>query len=1033
MIAYMVRHPNAANLLMAAIIVLGILALPSLTRATFPELTNDKVQIQIPYRGATAEEVEDAVCRRVENAIEGVTGLIETICEAREGRSVTLATMREDGEMMRFLADIKSEIDAINDFPADVEDRVVNEIGRTEFVISLAVTGPARATDLKDYAEHLKGRLQALGPIARVTLRGFSDRQIRIEVPVSALRQFALSAVDVANAVRAQNVGVPAGLVEGPEEDVILRFDDQRKRLDDFRGIPVISATTGAQIRLGDIATITDRFEKPEQRVVFNGRRAAMLDIYKSKADDVLTVVDSVKAFVAAEQKRMPDTLSLVLTRDSASIVRDRLDVLLANGLQGLVLVFIVLGLFFSLRYSFWVAMGLPVSFLGTLFVMSQIGMSVNMITMVGLLIAIGLLMDDPIVISENIAVRMARGENPKDAAINGAREVLPGILSSFATTVLIFGALAFLKGDLGQILRVLPVVLIVTLAVSLIEAFLILPHHLSHALGNAQHGPSKFRAAFDRGFDWFRDRLFGRLLDIAIAWRYLTVGLVVALLMVSVAMLAGGILKVRGFPEIDGDIIEARILLPQGTPLKRTEEVVAGMVGQLKVVNGEFKSRQPDKANLIHNIAEIYSSNVDAYETGPHVVTISVDLLSAEIRDGGIDEILNRWRELVGNLPDVIAISFTEPALGPAGRAIELRLSGSDLTQLKRASIETQAWLNRFAGVVDLNDDLRPGKREIRLHLREGAGALGMTARSIADQVRVAFQGIEVDTFPLGAETFEVNLRVSAHDRRTARDLETLTLIGPDGALIPLSNVAALEEVRGWARINRIDGRRTVSLLGGVDTKITNTAEIIGALNAQFIPGLIERNPGLGMVIKGESANTGETRGSMGRNMIYGLIGVYLLLAFLFGGYFTPLLVMAVIPTALIGVIWGHLALGLEISMPSLIGAASLAGVVVNNSILMLQFIRKARAEGDNAAAAAATAGRARLRAIVLTSLTTVMGLLPLLLEKSLQAQILIPLATSLAFGLAVSTLLTLFLTPSLYCILDDFGATARFGKRSG
>ncbi len=1029
MIAYMARHPNAANLLMAAIIALGILALPSLKRETFPELTSNEVQIKVVYPGATAEEVEDAVCRRIENAIEGVTDLIETTCEAREGRAIAVATMREEAEMMRFLADVKSEIDAIDDFPDDAEDAVISELGRTEFLISIAVSGPTRDTDLKDYAEDLKSRLQAMDSVAKVTLRGFSDRQIRIEVPAGRLRQYGVSAADVANAVRAQNVGVPAGLMEGVDEDVILRFDDQRKRPDAFRDIIVISTATGAQIRLGDIATIVDTFEKAEERVVFNGRRAAMLDVYKSKADDVLTVVDQVKAFVVRERQRMPDTVSLVPTRDVASIVRDRLDVLVSNGLQGLVLVFIVLGLFFSLRYSFWVATGLPVSFLGTLFLMPHLGMSVNMITMVGLLIAIGLLMDDAIVISENIAVRLVKGEKPVAAAISGASEVLPGILSSFMTTVMIFGALAFLKGELGQILRVLPVVLIVTLAVSLIEAFLILPHHLSHSLGHAQREPSRFRAAFDGGFDWFRDRVFGRLLDAAIAWRYFTVGLVVMLLIGSIAMLAGGVLKVRGFPDIDGDVVEARVLLPQGTPLRRTEKIVARIVEAIGAVNTEFKPRQPDGADLIQNIAEIYSSNSDAYETGPHVVTVSADLLSAEIRVGTIDGILNRWRERVGTLPDVISISYTEPTLGPAGRAIDVRLSGSDLLQLKQASVETQAWLNQFAGVNDLNDDLRPGKREIRLSLRDGAGPLGMTARSVADQVRVAYQGIEVDTFPRGTETYEVDLRVAADDRRTTRDLETMTLIGPDGVLIPLTSVAVIEEVRGWARINRVDGRRTVSLQGDVDTKTTNTAEIIGALDRDFLPGLVARYPELGTAIEGESARTAKTRGSMGRNMIYGLIGVYLLLAFQFRGYFAPLLVMAVIPTALIGVIWGHLALGLEISMPSLVGAASLAGVVVNNSILMLQFIRKARAGGNGAEAAAAIAGRARFRAIVLTSLTTVMGLMPLLLEKSLQAQFLIPLATSLAFGLAVSTLLTLFLTPALYCILDDFGAAARFG----
>ncbi len=421
--------------------------------------------------------------------------------------------------------------------------------------------------------------------------------------------------------------------------------------------------------------------------------------------------------------------------------------------------------------------------------------------------------------------------------------------------------------------------------------------------------------------------------------------------------------------------------------------------------------------------MAVIYGQNPDAYETGPHVVRVVVDLLSAEVRDAPLDEFRNAWREEVGEMADVIAIKFTEPAIGPGGRPIDLRLLGYDLERLKAASNELQAWLKDYAGVQDLSDDLRPGKREYRLRLKPGAGVLGLDARSVADQVRAAFQGIKVDEFPLGPETYEVNLRVAAADSVGPADLDDFTVIGPDGSLVPLSVVAEIEEVRGWARIHRVDGRRAVTVQGDVDREAANAQELLALANAEFIPGLLERYPDLAFDVQGESKESAKTGQSIVRNVLLGMVGVYMLLALQFRGYLAPLTVMLVIPTALIGVVFGHMALGLDLTMPSIVGMAALFGVVVNDSILLVIFIRDARNKGAAVVDAAKQAGRARFRPILLTSITTVAGLTPLLLEKSLQAQILIPLAASLAFGLVTATIAALFLVPAVYAILDDFG----------
>ena len=1023
MIAWFARHPTAANLFMAAIMILGIVSLPGLQRETFPEIQNDKVEVRVVYKGATTDEVEDAICRRLEDALDGITDIDETRCEAREGLGIATAVMREGAQMTRFLDDVKSEVDAIDDFPDQTELPVVAELGRTDAVVSIAITGPEDPVALKAYAEDVKSRLQTLREFSTVTIKGFSTHQIRIEVDAPTLRRFGLSASDIAGALQRQSVSSPAGELQGEQENVLLRFDDQRKTTAEFENLVIISGSSGAAIRLGEIATISDRFELDEEKVLFNGRRAAVLDITKTRAQDILTAYAAVSDFVTAENARVPPGVRLTLTQDRSSIVSDRLNMLTRNGVQGLIAVFLILWLFFSFRYSFWVTMGLPVSFLGALFLLPALGVTINMISMVGLLIGVGLLMDDAIVIAENIAARLNKGEKPLQAAITGVTQVLPGIASSFATTLLVFGSLAFITGEIGQILRIMPIVLIVVLTVSLIEAFLILPSHLGHSLMHMhEREPSRFRTAFERGFARFRDRHFAAVLDKAIAHRYLTVGLVLMLMLFAVAMPVGGKLKFTGFPDIEGDVVEARILLPQGTPLSRTEGIVDHLQDVVWSINDELKAQQPEGQDLVQNLTVIFGENPDAYETGPHVARIVVDLLSAEVRNTGLEDFRNRWRDQAGTMTDVIALKFAEPAVGPGGRAIDVRLIGTDLDEIKAAALELKTWFGGFDGVIDLADDLRPGKREYRLHLKDSAGVLGLDASNIANQVRAAFQGFKTDEFPLGPETYEVELRLAASGRSNLADLEQLSIVGPDSKLIPLPEVAGLEEARGWARINRIDGRRTVTIQGDVDRARANAQELLNTANADIFPRLRERYPSIKIDVQGQSDESAKTGGSIVRNVLLGMIGVYMLLALQFRGYLAPITVMSVIPTALIGVVFGHMALGLDLTLPSIIGMASLFGVVVNDSILLVVFIRDERAAGVPVRQAARHAAIARFRPILLTSVTTIAGLTPLLLEKSLQAQILIPLAASLAFGLMSATLIALFLVPAIYCILDDF-----------
>ena len=1029
MIRYFAGHPTIGNLLMLALLGAGLMALPNLQRETFPARPLDEVETRVNYPAASADEVEDAICRRLEDAIDTVNDVEELRCEAREGGATAVATMREDGDIDRFLNEIKTEVETIDDFPERVEKPSFRQLGRNDFVAAVAVTGPMRASDLKAYVEDMKERLSQLPEISQVQVRGFSDHQIRIEIPALTLRQFAVSVSDIANVVGRQSIDLPVGTLQTREQDVVVRFADERRSVQDFQDLVVVGAKSGAEVRLGDIARITDRFEKNEEKILFNGERAALLEISKTRADDTLRAIDALAAFLDDERRTAPPDMTFEVTRDVSTILRDRLRMVMRNGAQGLVLVLFTLWLFLGLRISFWVALGLPVSFLGALFTMSAFGISLDMITLVGLLIATGLLVDDAIVIAENIASHSARGKTSLQAAVDGTREVAPGVLASFATTICIFAPLTAISGDIGNVLKFIPIMLILTLSVSMIEAFLILPSHLRHSLDGDRSGegsgPERLRAFVDEAVAWARERIAGRVADLAIRWRYACVGIAVFCLLASLSLIAGGALKFRAFPDLDGDVVEARLLLPQGTPLRRTEAVVSQLVTALDRINTELTPQQPDRQPLVRNVSVRFNTNVDAFESGPHVATVTADLLSAEQRVGRVDDLIGRWRREVGEIPDTLGLKFAEFQIGIGGRPLDVRLKGVDLAELKEASRELQAWLKTYRGVFDISDDLRPGKPESRIRLRDGALVAGLDATEIASQLRSAFYGHTADEVQVGAEEYEIDVRLVSSDRDSLADLDYFSVTTPSGAQVPLSAVAIVEFGRGFARINRVDGRRTVTVQGDVDPAVANASEIIADTRSRFMPDLLKRFPGLEFTIEGETRESAKTGASVLKALLIGILGVFLLLSFLFRSYLEPIIVMLAIPMSLIGVIWGHVLMGLDMSMPSVVGFVSLAGVVVNNAILLVEFVKRNVRRGMEIEEAARQASRERFRAMFLTSLTTIFGLLPLLLERSLQAQVFVPLVTSLAFGLLAATILVIVVVPAFYTILHDFGVT--------
>lgn len=1024
MIRFFAAHPTAANLLMLLLMAIGIVTLPQLKRETFPEVKTYSAEVRVIYPGATPSDVEQGICLVLEDALDGISFVEEKSCQARQNLGLMTVKMFEQGNFQKFMDDINSAVDGISDFPKESELATVSELGRTQNVISIAVTADMPRPELKKLAEQLKQTFLKNPDIPLVEISGFSERQLLIEVPDYNLRRYALSMQDIATLISKQDIDLPVGTIETSFRDIQLRFTDERRYTSDLANLIITSGENGNEVRLGDIATISDTFEFPEQKISFNGKPAALLKINKNTTDDSLRVLEAVEKMLIVERAKLPIGIDLELTQDATSIVKDRISLLVTNAWQGLILVFAVMWLFFTIRYAFWVVMGLPVSFLASLFFLSHMGISINMFSMVALLLSLGILMDDAIVISESIGSHIKKGLSPLDASVQGTKMVAGGVISSFLTTLCIFLGLVFIEGDLGQILKVIPIVLLTVITVSLIEAFLILPHHLNHSLAHAKKKQeSAFRIEFERRFEAFRQHFF-RLVKTLIQYRYGFLGGIIFIFLFSASMFASGILKFSAFPAIEGDMAQARILMPTGTPLSQTEKVVENLLIALKQTEKEFQPEENN--NLIRAINVSHNENADAYEVGPHLATITIDLLTAEKRNTRLIEFINSWRENAGLIPQAQSISFKEPTVGPSGQPIEIRLQGEDLAQLSQASYDLQNWLSGYPGVENLIDDLRPGKPEYSITLKPGALNMGLDAQTIANQLRSAFQGNKISETNVDLDTFEVTVKLDKQSRNEFIDFDVFPIIHPQTkAVIPLASVADIVPTRSYSRISRVNNQRTVTVYGDIDVDKNNTQQLLTDVRLRWAPSFEKKYPELSYSFEGEIKNAGTTQQSMMKTFILGLFGVFILLSFQFKSYVEPLIVIAAIPMALIGVIWGHLIMGMQFTMPSMMGFVSLGGIVVNDSILLVEFVKKHVANGLSVHEAAAHASYDRFRAVLLTSLTTIVGMSPLLFETSLQAQILIPLATSIVFGIATSTLLVLFVIPCLYSVLEDFGYT--------
>ncbi|MEL6837820.1 MAG: efflux RND transporter permease subunit [Pseudomonadota bacterium] len=1016
MIRYFVRHPVAANILMLLFVVLGIAVLSNLERETFPEFTADSVIVTVPYPGASAVDVDDEVCAPLEDAVSGITGLVDFECVSLDGRASATAELDEGGNLIQFFNDVFSAVSGINDFPSDAETASVEIAAQTDLVALIAISGINGKEGLVAYADELSDRLLAVPGVAEANVTGITDRELQVTFDEQTLRRFGLSSRDLVDAIEARSFRQPLGSAALNNSDLALRYVGSTRTVAELENLIIIENGDGGIVRLSDLATITLVDSDDTLQSFIDGAQTAIISISKTSDDDSIDVFERVETVINAERASYPAPFDIAVINNLSDLIAERLTLIIQNIAMGLVLVFVTMWLFFSLREALWISATLPVSFLGSLFVMSMLGITINMITLIALLMAVGLIMDDSIVIAENID-KWRRKAPPLEAAARGTLEVLPGVMSSFITTACVFGPLMFISGELGQILRFIPMVLLITLAISLVEGFLILPHHLSHSGGKNDPSPDQRSAA--RGLDWVKEQIVMPAATFLVRLRYLTLGTVIAALMLCVGLVASGSIKLIAFPSTEGDTVVARVALTSGIARERTVETVAQLLDGLEQVDAELTPNTTDSAPLVERVLVQYAVNADVRDNGSHTATITVDLLESSLRNVMADDVLAAWRAAAGPLPDVVQISFSQSEVGPGGLDIDVELLGRDLTELEEAAGVLLGELLARDDVTEAFQDFYGGRDEVQIALNEYGYSIGLTPQSLSSQLRTAFEGSETDSFRQGASSRTVRVQL-ADTISSVTELERFPIVLPGGGQTNLTTVADLTAAASYPSVTRKNGLAVARIQGKIDRSVTTSTAISGVVLNDLAPKLAEQYPDIAIMIGGATQEQQQSQQSMATFLGIGLIGVYMVLAFQFRSYSLPVVVLLSIPFALIGTILGHWGFGMDLSMPSLIGFASLAGIVVNNAILFLTFFQS-NLRGDDYVSAALDAVRDRFRPIILSSTTTFVGLLPIIFDASPQVQTLVPLVVAVAFGLLAAMILVVLVLPSVLAIYFD------------
>ncbi|WJG11062.1 efflux RND transporter permease subunit [Aliiglaciecola sp. LCG003] len=1030
LIAWFARNSVAANLLMWILIFGGILASYTIHKQVFPNFTFNNIVVRVPYLGAAPQEVEEGVVRKIEEAIKDIEGIKKITSTAVEGMATVNVEIEEEYDVQLALDEIKVQVDAIPSFPANTEKPIVYRQKATQDVLWVSIYGDASERELKEFAKQMRDEIANLPGLSAVQVIGARDYEVSIEISEAKLQEYSLTFSELVNAVRRSSIDLPGGSIRSENGDILLRAKGQAYNAYDFYHLVLLTRTDGTRLVLGDIATIRDGFVEDNNYALFDGKPAVNLQIQAVGDQNALKISEAVNAYLDNTRADLPGNIKADTWGDSSFYLADRLSMMLTNMFFGALLVFLVLSLFLKLRLAAWVMVGLPVCFLGALLVMQAevFNISINMISLFGFILVLGIVVDDAIIMGESAYSEISQKGHNAENVIRGVKRVAMPATFGVLTTIAAFTPMLMVPGTFGVIWKTIGWVVIICLIFSLIESKLILPAHLVH-MKDKPYDPSKanalqrFRDFFSEGIKRFIDRKYAPFLAKVIRNRYTTLACFFGILIITIGLFMGGIVRFVFFPNIPSDFIMGTVETEAGSSIVHRDKAIDSLLIALEEMDESFKNEYGQPV-VKHSIA---------FNQGNLGGQVFVELSKGETREFDAFAIQQRWRDYMPEIAGLRKIDIGSPG-GPGGGAdLTFEFSGKNLDELKQATDKLKLHLQSFDGVADVNDTFSGGSDEIRLSIKPQAEALGLSLDTLATQVRYGFYGAEAQRIQRGDEEVKVMVRYPKEQRSSVGHLENMRIRTADNQEIPFSEVADIELAQGYGSIVRVDGNRSITVTAKADKSKIDPQEVASNVEKNFIPGLLQQHPSVEFRLEGASKEQGDALFSLLQGFLFALFAIYALMAIPLKSYSQPFIIMSVIPFGIVGAIFGHLLLGHAVSVLSICGIIALTGVVVNDSLILVDFVNRARAEGHPLIDAVIQSGRERFRAIVLTSLTTFMGLMPIVFEKSLQAQIVIPMAISLAFGILFATVITLLLVPSLYLILDDFKSLFRSKKSTG
>lgn len=1038
-VRYMARNHVAANLFMLLLLIGGLVtAFVGVKQEVFPEVDLDRVMVTVPYPGAAPEEVEQGVVRPIEEAVNGLDGVRRIQSFANENAGTVLVEVIDGYNIDQVLTDIKSAVDRIVTFPQDAERPIVQKLSNRREVMMVAVYGKMNMRELRQQAEKLRNDLVARPDISQAELLGVPNYEISVEISEANLQTYNLTLDKVAAIIRASSLDLPAGGVKTKSGEVLLRTKARRYTAKEYRNLVIISRPDGSQVRLGNIANVKETFEDVDLFARYDGSPAALVQVFRIGDQTPNGVSKAVKEHLKNVEKDMKGSVvHYSIWFDRSEILQSRMDLLLKNAALGLLLVIIVLGLFLELKLAFWVTMGIPISVLGAFLVMPVAAVSINMLSLFAFILVLGIVVDDAIVVGENIYHQRTEKENFLEAAVHGAIEVGRPVTFSILTTIAAFSPLLFIEGIMGKFMWSIPVIVIAVLAVSLFESLFILPAHLSG--GKKGEKPTKerkfkepgairrFQDKVAKALQWFIRFPYMHSLKIAIKFRYAVLVFGVMSMFVTCSLFKGGYVKFIFFPSVESELVRARLVMPFGTPVEVTEKHLNHLVKAAKKTVEFYQAKMPkDSKSILRNVASIAGSGMGGNgpvarggTSGSHLGEVAVYLVDSSLRNVDSDTFAKKWRQMVGEIAGAEELDYKSQIMD-FGSPIGIQLAHEDFEVLKKASEKLKEQLRSYTGLYDIADSLEKGKRELQLTIKPQARSLGLSTTDLARQVRGAFYGSEALRLQRGRDEVKVMVRYPKKQRRSLANIDSLRVRTPAGGEVPFVQAATVKDGRGYARISRTDRKRIVNVVSKAEKK-TNPGEIIEDLKKNFLPQLIADYPGLTFDLEGEQRERGESMGSLVKGLFVALGLIYILLAIPFKSYLQPIIIMMAIPFGFIGAVIGHAVLGYDISIMSMFGIVALSGVVVNDSLVLVDFVNRFNQSGHSVYESVLQGCARRFRPILLTTLTTFFALVPMLTETSTQAKFLIPMAISLAFGVLFSTGIILILVPVLYILLED------------